>query len=195
MKVFISHSCHRDAVAGCRRPRVLVAAAIAALIAEIGIFVSGADEPGIAPGGTTGTSAPRSASFSLVATDSSTPEPTASTLATQSPLPPAAAPPRAAPPPPPPSELRLWYGDPSPDGIPAFVAITNNADKPAVGCVYRVVAVAGPATKINYSDSVNFTVTGSAETRIDRHGPATGTTWHVTITCDNGLSISQDHIY
>lgn len=89
----------------------------------------------------------------------------------------------------------MWYGDPSPRGIPAFVSITNNADKPAVGCVYRAVAVAGPAAMVNYNDTVNFTVTGSAETRIDRRGPATGTTWHVTVTCDNGLSISRDHIY
>jgi hypothetical protein len=48
---------------------------------------------------------------------------------------------------------------------------------------------------VNYNGTANFTVTGSAETRIDRHGPATGTTWHVTVTCDNGLSTSQDHIY
>ncbi|OBA83346.1 hypothetical protein A9W99_08490 [Mycobacterium sp. 1164966.3] len=190
MKRFISHSCHQEAAVGYRR--ILIAAAFAALIAEVGIVVSATDEPGTAPAGT------GAASFSLVASDSETPEPTASTLAPETAPPPAAAPPRAAPPPPPPpppSELRLWYGDPSPNGIPAFVAITNNADKPPVGCVYTAVAVAGPATKINYNDSVNFTVTGSAETRIDRRGPATGTTWHVTITCDNGLSTSQDHIY
>ena len=195
MKLFISHSCHDEAAVGYRRPRILIAAAFAALIAEVGIFLSGTGEPGTAPAGTTGTSAPWSASFSLIATESSTPDPTVATLAPETAPPPAAAPPRAAPPPPPPSELRLWYGDPSRDGIPAFVAITNNADKPAVGCVYIAVAVAGPATKINYDDSVNFTVTGSAETRIDRHGPATGTTWHVTVTCDNGLTLSQDHIY
>jgi len=193
MKLFINHSCHHDAAARHRHSRILIAAAFAALIAEAGILVSGPDEPGTAPAGTTGMSAP--ASLSLIATESSTPDPTVSTLAPETAPPPVAAPPRAVPPPPPPSELRLWYGDPSPDGIPAFVSITNNADKPAVGCVYRAVAVAGPATKINYNDSVNFTVTGSAETRIDRHGPATGTTWHVTVTCDNGLSISQDHVY
>jgi hypothetical protein len=75
------------------------------------------------------------------------------------------------------------------------VSITNNADKPAVGCVYTAIAVAGPATTVNYNDTVSFSVTGSAETRIDRPGPATGTTWHVTVTCDNGLSTSQDKIY
>ncbi|HZE17297.1 MAG TPA: hypothetical protein VE197_17245, partial [Mycobacterium sp.] len=68
----------------------------------------------------------------------------------------------------------------------AFVSITNNAGNPAVGCVYRSVAVAGQATIINYDRSDNFTVTGSAETRVDVvHGPATGSTFHVTVTCDN----------
>jgi hypothetical protein len=76
-----------------------------------------------------------------------------------------------------------------------FVSITNNADKPAVGCVYRSVAVAGTATMINYDHSDNFTVAGSAETRIDYDGPATGSTFHTSVTCDNGLSTSQDVVY
>ena len=50
-----------------RRPGILIAAA--ALIADVGIVVSGPGEPGTAPGGTTGTSTPWSASFSLIATD------------------------------------------------------------------------------------------------------------------------------
>jgi hypothetical protein len=80
--------------------------------------------------------------------------------------------------------------------LTAIVSITNNANKPAVGCVYRSVAVAGQATRINYDHSVNFTVTGSAETRVHvGDGPATGSTFHVTVTCDNGLSTSQDVIY
>ena len=78
----------------------------------------------------------------------------------------------------------------------AFVSITNNADKPAVGCVYRSVAVAGAATGINWDDFVNFTVTGSQETRIKWIvGPATGSTFHVTVTCDNGLSTSMDNVW
>ena len=48
-----------------------------------------------------------------------------------------------------------------------FVSITNNANKPAVGCVFRSVAVAGDATIIHYDQSDNFTVTGSADSRID----------------------------
>ncbi len=105
----------------------------------------------------------------------------------------AAAPPVAAPPPPPPpppSELTLRV-----DNTGSFVSITNNANKPAVGCVIRFVAVAGEATLIHYDHSDNFTVTGSAETRINHHGPATGSTFHATVTCDNGLSTSQDVIY
>src|SRR6202023_1018023 len=113
--------------------RSLIAAAFAALIAEVGILVSGPGEPGTAPARTTGTSTPWSASFSLIATESSTPDPTASTVASVTAPPPAAGAPPAAPPPPPRPELRLRYGDPWPDGIPAFVSITNNADKPAVG--------------------------------------------------------------
>jgi hypothetical protein len=80
----------------------------------------------------------------------------------------------------------------------AIVSITNN-DKPAVGCVYRSVAVAGLATSINYNADHNFTVTGSAETRIPQGtgegAPATGSTFHTTVTCDNGLSTSRDVVY
>lgn len=81
------------------------------------------------------------------------------------------------------------------DNTGNYVSITNNANKPPVGCVFRVVAVAGEATVIHYDQSYNLTVTGSAETRIDHDGPATGSTFHATVTCDNGLSTSQDAIY
>lgn len=193
------------------RPRILSAAAAAAFIALVGIIVSIPGGPGIAPDGTTGTSTPWSASFSMIATGWWTPDPPAPPpTATQPAAPPpaeapaaaspraastAAPPPVAAPPPPPPPELTLRYGEGRPDGIPAFVSITNNANKPAVGCSYRAVAVAGEATLVNYVDTVNFTVAGSAETRLDRPGPATGSSWHVTVTCDNGLSTSQDVVY
>ena len=189
-----------------RRPGILIAAA--ALIAEVGIVVSGAGEPGTAPGGTTGTSTPWSASFSLIATGwIPTPEPPP---AAPPPAPPPAAappppeppaweppawePPQAVlpppPPPPPPPELVLRQDDP----LTVFVSITNNANKPAVGCLYRTAPVAGPATLVNLPD-INFTVTGSEETRIHRDGPATGSTFHNTVTCDNGLSTSNDVIY
>ena len=189
-----------------RRRGVLIAAAFAALIAQVGITVSGPGEPGTAPGRTTGTSTPWSATFSLIATGWWTPDPTAPPAAEPPPAPPPAAeppaaaphttaPPAAAPPPappPPPSELVLRRDN---SLRAAFVSITNNANRPAVGCVYRSVAVAGQAKIINYDRSANFTVTGSAETRIDYNGPPTGSTFHVSVTCDNGLSTSQDSIY
>ena len=52
-----------------RRSGIGIAAAFAALIAGVGIIAAGPGEPGTAPGGTTGTSSPWSASFSLIATD------------------------------------------------------------------------------------------------------------------------------
>ena len=58
--------------------------------------------------------------------------------------------------------------------------------------------MAGLATSINYNADHNFTVTGSEEARIPQgssEGPATGSTFHVTVTCDNGLSTSTDKIY
>jgi len=64
-----------------------------------------------------------------------------------------------------------------------------------VGCVYRSVAVAGTAAAIRWNDSVNFTVTGSQETKIKYRGPATGSTFHDTVTCDNGLSTSMDNVW
>lgn len=187
-----------------RRPGILIAAA--ALIAEVGIVVSAPGEPGTAPGGTTGTSTPWSASFSLMTTGWwETPPPPTAAPPPPPPPPPAAPtwepptyetptwePPEVvAPPPPPPSELQFRRDNSS----AAIVSITNNADKPAVACVYRSVGVAGTAAAINYDRSVSFTVTGSEETRIDYTGPPTGSTFHVTVTCDNGLSTSWDGIY
>ena len=69
--------------------------------------------------------------------------------------PPAWEPPQAVapppPPPPPPPQLVLRYDDPM---TAAFVSITNNANKPAVGCVYRSVAVAGTAAGVNYTRTI-----------------------------------------
>jgi len=67
-----------------------------------------------------------------------------------------------------------------------------------VNCVRRSVAVSGLATSVNYNAEYDFTVTGSAETRIPQgssEGPATGSTFRITVTCDNGLSTSRDVIY
>jgi hypothetical protein len=85
------------------------------------------------------------------------------------------------------SEITLRYETltfPFP-GITAFVGITNNENKPPAGCTY--------------SDGVTplrpFTVTGSAESRIDIAGLPTGTVFHVTVTCDNGLTHSEDKTF
>ena len=82
-------------------------------------------------------------------------------------------------------------------GHAAFVSITNNANKPAVGCVYRSVAVAGVAAGINYNADACFhrNRLGGDEDPRGSQGPATGSTFHVTVTCDNGLSTSVDRIY
>ena len=177
-----------------RRPAIRIAAAFAALIAAVGITVSGPGDPDTASGGRTGTSIPWSATFSLIATGWWTPDPTAPPAAEHQ-TKPAAAAPRTVPPPavaPAPRSELVFRHEP----LTAIVSITHNANKPAVGCVYRSVAVAGQATRINYDHSVNFTVTGSAETRVHvGDGPATGSTFHVTVTCYNGLSTSQDLVY
>jgi hypothetical protein len=75
----------------------------------------------------------------------------------------------------------------------------NNENKPPVGCVMRTVPVAGLAANVNYHVPDNpFTLTGSQEVRIPAGGslgPATGSTFHLTVTCDNGLSTSLDTVY
>ena len=177
-----------------RRSGVLIAAAFAALIAEVGITVSGPGDPATAPGGTTGTSTPWSASFSLIATGWWTPDPTAPPAAekksNQNETPRTGGTPAG----PPPLRHRSWCSGTS---RRAIVSITHNANTHAVGCVYRSVAVAGEATMIHYDHSVNFTVTGSAETRVPHvgTGPETRSTFRVTVTCDNGLSTSQEVLY
>lgn len=75
------------------------------------------------------------------------------------------------------------------------MSITHNENKPVVNCVFTTVAVAGPANAIGYSQVNNFTVTGSEATPIPAQGPTTGSTFHDTVTCDNGLSASHDGIY
>jgi hypothetical protein len=84
------------------------------------------------------------------------------------------------------SELQLNYGEPSvlPPFIPAFIAITNNANKPPVNCLYR-----------DGINSIDVVVNGDAATEVRIPGIATGTTYHVTVTCDNGLSLQRDVVF
>jgi hypothetical protein len=81
----------------------------------------------------------------------------------------------------------------------AFVSMTNNENKPPVNCVMRTVPVAGIAARVNFHvPDRNFTITESAETRIPAGrslGPATGSTFRDTVTCDNGLSLTRDVVY
>ena len=81
----------------------------------------------------------------------------------------------------------------------AFVSMTNHENEPGVGCVMRTVPVAGPAAMVNYNVPDNpFTLAGSQEVTIPAGGslgPATGSTWHLTVTCDNGLSASLDQVF
>jgi hypothetical protein len=80
----------------------------------------------------------------------------------------------------------------------AFVSITNNGNG-SVGCVMKTVPVAGLAAGVNYFvPDNNFTVAGAQEARIPAGsslGPATGSTFHITVNCDNGLSTSMDRVY
>jgi hypothetical protein len=186
-----------------RRPGILIAAA--ALTAGVGIVVSGPGEPDTALGGIAGTGTPWSASFSLVATDFWEPPPPPPEAAPPPPPPPEAAPPAAAPrpayrpvaapPPPPPPQLALRWDASSPAII---VTMTNNANNPPVGCVRRIVPTAGVAAMVNFNvPDEHFTVNGSEEARVQegRAGPATGSTFHATVSCDNGLSASVDAVY
>jgi len=78
------------------------------------------------------------------------------------------------------------------------VSMTNNANQPAVGCVRRAVPVAGIAAGVNFGvPDEHFTVTGSDEARVPegRAGPPTGSTFQITVTCDNGLSASMEATY
>ena len=63
----------------------------------------------------------------------------------------------------------------------------------------RTVPVAGPAAMVNYNVPDNpFSLVGSQEARIPAGGslgPASGLTWHLTVTRDNGLSSSLDTVY
>ncbi len=82
-------------------------------------------------------------------------------------------------------EITLSYvRNPGFIGMRAVVGITNNENNPPVGCTYK--------------DQINtrpFTVTGSAPTNIDFFGLPTGTTYLITITCDNNLKKEHQEIY
>ena len=76
----------------------------------------------------------------------------------------------------------------------AFVSITNN-EQACGGLRAEDRSGGGYRRQRQLHRGTNFTVTGSEETRSRSCGPPTGSTYHVTVTCDNGLSTSVDKTY
>ncbi|QUR67478.1 hypothetical protein [Mycobacterium spongiae] len=62
-----------------------------------------------------------------------------------------------------------------------------------------VVPIAGLAASVGYTQpDFNFTLVGSQEAVLPAGsslGPATGSTWRNTVTCDNGASVTVDEVY
>jgi len=81
----------------------------------------------------------------------------------------------------------------------AFVSIANNPNNGPVGCTMNTVPTGGTAAMFNFGVPDNhFTVAGSEEARIPAGssiGPGTGSSFHLTVNCDNGLSTSLDTVY
>ncbi len=194
-----------------RRAGILLGSAAA--IAGVATVMAGSGEPVAAPAAEANT--PQSVSFSLIATDYWAPEPAPAPPPAAAPPPapapeaaPAPAPRRAAPrpapveeapevyvpPPPPPKQLMVRW---DPGGPATVVSIANNGDS-AVNCTRNSVPTAGIAASVNFVvPDEHFTVFGTAEARVREGvvGPPTGSTFHVTVTCDNGLSASMDGVF
>jgi hypothetical protein len=100
------------------------------------------------------------------------------------------------PPPPPPPQVTLRFDDPI---TSAFVSMANVPDGSPVGCRLTMIPLAGIAASVAYRVPDNeFTLVGSQEARLPAGrslGPATGSTWRNTVTCDNGTSTSLDVVY
>lgn len=162
-----------------------------ASIAAAGIVIAG-------PGNSAdvaGAKVPQSTSFALVTTEWFEPPPPPP-VAPPPEVPAAPAPrptyqqPRVVlPPPPPPAQLRVRYDAPN-----VVASITNNNG--TVGCVYNAIPIAGTAAAVNFQvPQVPFSITGAEEARVPPQGPATGSTFRATISCDNGQSASVDGVY
>jgi hypothetical protein len=60
------------------------------------------------------------------------------------------------------------------------------------------VALSGSAASVGYRLDNDFTLVGTQETRVpagSANGPATGSSFRLTVTCDNGTSTSVDAVY
>lgn len=99
------------------------------------------------------------------------------------------------PPPPPPPQLTMRLDNPI---SAAFVAMKNAPSGSTVGCHMTTVATSGVAASIGARVENDFTLVGSQETRVpagSANGPSTGSNFHLTVTCDNGVSTSLDAVY
>jgi hypothetical protein len=79
-----------------------------------------------------------------------------------------------------------------------FVSMSNNPSGTPVGCRMNSGARSGTAAAIGWAKDDDFTITGSQEARIpagSSNGPATGSNFRLTVTCDNGTSTSMDTVY
>ena len=80
-----------------------------------------------------------------------------------------------------------------------FVSMANVPSGSTVGCRMTTVALSGVAASVGYQVADNvFTLVGSQETKVPAggsNGPATGSNWRVTVTCDNGVSSSLDGVF
>jgi hypothetical protein len=103
--------------------------------------------------------------------------------------------PEYVPPPPPPPELTLRLDNPI---TSAFVSMKNVPSGSTVGCHMTTVATSGLAASIGARVENDFTLVGTQDTRLpagSSNGPATGSSFNLTVTCDNGVSTSLDAVY
>lgn len=188
----------------CRRRGVVVAtAAIAAGVTIAALEPSDENSPKV-------DAATPHATFSidyiLVTADPWAPDPAPPPVAPAPPAaPPAYEPPATReyvpayvpppPPPPPPPQLTLRLDNPI---TAAIVSMTNAPAGSTVGCQMNTVATSGTAAAIGWKAENDFTLVGGQEARIpagSSNGPATGSSFRITVTCDNGTSTSMDAVY
>lgn len=99
------------------------------------------------------------------------------------------------PPPPPPPQVNLRLDNPI---TAAIVSMANVPSGSTVGCHMNTVATSGTAAAVGWLADNDFTLVGTQETRVpagSANGPATGSNFHLTVTCDNGTSTSLDAVY
>ncbi|MGX9673698.1 hypothetical protein [Mycobacterium sp. HM-7] len=193
-----------------RRPGVI--AATAAMAAGVSIAVIGPSDRDSVNFDASAPHATWSMGYILVTADPWAPDP--QTAAPPPPPPPAAPPapaapayeaparqyapqyvPPPAPPPPPPPQLNIRLDNPI---TAAFVSMANNPPGSTVGCHMNTVATSGTAAAVGWAADNDFSLTGGQEARVpagSSNGPATGSSFHITVNCDNGTSTSMDAVY